>query len=170
MRKYLKRIIVILIFIIIGYFGCSIIQKIKQKNITTQHIQNIPEFSFKTLDNTDFTKNDLDRDKPKLIIYFNSECEFCQSEAIRIQKNLIDFKGIQLVFISYEPIEKIRSFAEQYKLLNKENVIFLEGEKLFFVNSLDVKKFPYMLLYSKEGKLIKEFKGATKIEIIIKAL
>ena len=170
MKKNIKLIIAIVLISIISFLGYSISKKISYKKEVTERIKTIPKFSFLSLNNVDFTQNNLAINNNKLFVYFNSECEYCQSEATQISQNLEEFKETQLIFISFEPLEGIKEFAKTYNLLDKENVIFLHDSKLEFSEIFDAKSIPFLLLYSKDNKLIEKYKGATKIENITKFL
>jgi thiol-disulfide isomerase/thioredoxin len=170
MKKYLKLFIAIVLISIIGYLGYSIATKLQHKKEVTARIKTIPAFSFKTLDGKIFTNKNLDKTKPKLFVYFNSECEFCQAEAESIHKELDNLKNIQLLFISYEETDKIKAFAQQYELLNVKNIVFLEDKNIEFAPLFGAKGIPFMLLYDKDNKLIQKFRGVTKIEKIVSHL
>lgn len=170
MKKQLKIVIAVLIISIIGFLGFKIGSQLNHKKEVAERIQSIPDFSFKTLSGDAFTHKDIDTKQPKLFVYFNSDCDFCHAEAQQIYDNLEKLKGIQVVFISFEPATSIKVFAEQYKLANEENIVFLEDVDILFSRLFDAKSIPYMLLYSKDNDLIKKFKGSTKIENILKAL
>lgn len=170
MKKYLKPIIGIFLVSIIGFLGYNITKKISYKATVTERIKSIPEFSFLTLERKAFTSKNLAKDFYKLFVYFNSECEYCQSEATQISENLENFKNTQLAFVSFEPMEGIKQFAIDYHLNDKENVVFLHDKKLEFAKIFDAKSIPFMLLYSKDNQLIKKYKGATKVDNILKYL
>jgi len=168
MKKQLKLIIALIIVSIIGFLGYSIYGKINHKKEVAARIKTVPAFSFKTLDGNLFTNKNLDETKPKLFIYFNSDCEFCQSEAESIHKQINNLNKVQLIFVSFEEIDKIKTFATHYQLLNVDNIIFLEDANFKFEPLFDAKGIPFMLLYSKDNRLIKKFNGVTKVENILK--
>jgi len=170
MKKYLKTIIGIILISIIGFLGYNITQKITYKKKVAERIKTIPVFSFLTLNNEGFTQNDLATNKNKLFIYFNSECEYCQSEATQISQNIEQFIDTQIIFVSFEPIEGIKQFAENYNLYDKKDMLFLHDKKLEFSEIFDAKSIPFILLYSKDNLLIEKYKGATKIGNILKHL
>lgn len=168
MKKYLKIIIGVILISIIGFLSHNITKKINYKNEVAKRIKTIPEFSFLMLTNEVFTKNGLTKNTNKLFVYFDSECDYCQSEATQISENIAQFKDTQLLFISFEPIVGIKKFAMDYNLLEKENVIFLHDKESEFSEIFDAKSIPFILLYNKDNQLIKKYKGATKIENILK--
>lgn len=168
MKKYLKLLIGILLVSLIVFLGYNISKKISYKKEVVERIKTIPEFSFLTLNNETFTEKELTKNIYKLFVYFNSDCDYCQSEASQISENLVLFKKTQLLFVSFEPVEGIKQFAKTYNLFDKENIIFLQDKVMIFEELFDVKSIPFMILYSKDNQLIEKYKGATKIDNILK--
>lgn len=168
MKKYLKPLIGIILISVFVFLGYNILKKISYKKEVAERIKTIPNFNFLTLNNEGFTQNDLATNKNNLFVYFNSECDYCQSEATQISENLTKFKTTQFIFVSFESIEGIKQFAEIHYLLNKENIVFLQDKEMIFEELFDAKSIPFMLLYSKDNQLIKKYKGATKIDNILK--
>ncbi|WP_435264297.1 peroxiredoxin family protein [Tenacibaculum sp. nBUS_03] len=116
-----------------------------------------------------FTKDSL-ASKSTVFVYFNSDCDYCQSEATKIQQRIADFKHMQLIFVSFERKEGIKKFAKEYKLDNQENVIFLEDVKGEFSKLFDVNSIPYIVVYDVNQGLLKKFKGATKVDAILELI
>jgi thioredoxin-related protein len=103
-------------------------------------------------------------------VYFNSDCDYCQSEATKIEERLGHFKEVQLVFVSFEEQKNIIDFAKEYKLYKKENVVFLEDKEMVFSQIFDVNSIPYIVVYDKDKNFLQKFKGATKIDNILAVL
>ncbi|REH46350.1 hypothetical protein C7448_10820 [Tenacibaculum gallaicum] len=61
-------------------------------------------------------------------------------------------------------------FSKSYKLDNQKNVTFLEDTKAKFATIFDVNSIPYIVVYNKNQQLVQRFKGATKIEDILKVI
>lgn len=154
---------------VIGFIGYKVATKISNKKEISERIKTIPNFTFHTLDGMEFTRNNLGN-KTIIFIYINSECDYCQSEAIKIQKRLPDFEDAQLIFVSFETAEDIQKFAKDYKLDNQENILFLEDRKGKFSEVFDVSSIPYIVIYDKDKNFLKKFKGATKIDKILEVL
>ena len=157
MKKKIKLLLAIFLFIVIGFLGYKISSKLIHKKEVAERIKVIPNFSFYTLDGNEFSDKNLQK-KPSVFVYFNSECNYCQSEAKKIQERLLDFKGVQLIFISYEEKEAIQQFAKEYQLANQENVLFLEDRKGEFSKLFDVNSIPFMVIYDEDKKLLQKFK------------
>lgn len=170
MKKALKILIPILVLSLLAFMGYKVVSKINHKKQVSENIKKMPTFSYLTLDNKVFTEEDLAQNKPTLFIYFNSECDFCNHEAEMVQQNLEQLKAIQVVFISYEPVDKIKQFATKFKLLNHANISFLFDTKITFATTFDVKSMPCLVLYDKENNLIEKIKGQVKIETVLNKL
>ena len=170
MKKILKIVIPILIISLLAFMGYKVVSKINHKKQVAENIKKMPAFSYLNLENKIFTNENLEEGKPTLFIYFNSECDFCNHEAEMVQQNIEELKAIQVVFISYEPIEKIKQFATKFKLLNHANIYFLSDSKITFATTFDVKSMPCLVLYDKENNLIEKIKGQVKIETVLNKL
>lgn len=169
MKRKIKLLLGVFLLSTLGFLGYKIVSKLNHKKEVAIRIKTIPNFSFQTMKGEIFTQDNLAK-KPTVFVYFNSECEYCQSEAIKIQERLSDFKEIQLIFISFEEKETIKQFAKEYQLINQENVLFLEDRKGEFSELFDVNSIPYMVIYDANKKLLKKFKGTTKVDKILDVL
>ena len=170
MKKILKIVIPILVISLLAFMGYKVVSKINHKKQVAENIKKMPAFSYLNLENKIFTNENLEEGKPTLFIYFNSECDFCNHEAEMVQQNLEQLKAIQVVFISYEPVDKIKQFATKFKLLNHANISFLSDTKVTFATTFDVKSMPCLVLYDKENNLIEKIKGQVKIETVLNKL
>ena len=170
MKKYLKIILPVLFMVLFGFLIFQITSKINHKKEVEENIKTIPKFSFQNINGGVFTDQNIIKNTPTIFIYFNSECEFCNEEAEMIKESIEKFKGIQLVFISFEKPDLIKAFAIKHKLNIYDNLNFLSDTKITFATTFDVKSLPCLVLYDKNQRLIEKIKGQTKAEILIKKL
>lgn len=169
-KRKLKNIILILALGISVLLGYQIVKKFQEKQKLVQSIETIPNFSFKTVDDSWFTKEHLHGGLPIVFLYFNSECGFCQHEAKNISENIHLLKDIQFVFVSIEPIEKIKRFSEQNRIGNIRNVIFLHDTDDSFSKLFQPSSIPFSLIYDKNQKLLKIQKGQLSVHGILKTI
>ena len=167
MKRTLKIILPILVISLLAFMGYKVVSKINHKKQVAENIKKMPAFSYVTLENKIFTQKSLVQSTPTLFIYFNSECDFCNHEAEMVRQNLEQLKDIQVVFISYEPVEKIKQFATKFNLLHHDNIHFLSDSKITFATTFDVKSMPCLVLYDKDNSLIEKIKGQVKIETVL---
>lgn len=105
-----------------------------------------------------------------LLIFFNTECEHCQYEMKELKKNLASFKNTEVVLMSSENIFQIKKFSEEYGLAGQPNVHFTKINADQIYRTLGSLSVPYIFIYGKDRNLLKEFKGETRMEAIIKYL
>lgn len=168
MKKYLKIILPIAIISFLVIMGYKVVDKINYKKQVAENIKQMPVFSYFDLDGNVFTKDNLPKNTPVLFVYFNSECDFCNHEAEMIQQNLEKLEDIQIVFISFEKMDRIKEFAQKYSLLQHDNINFIADSKATFATTFDVKSLPCLVLYDKDRNLIEKIKGQVKIETVLK--
>ncbi|KLT71625.1 hypothetical protein AB674_00760 [Flavobacterium sp. ABG] len=148
----------------------NIISKINHKKELAEHIKTIPAFNYQDLNGVAFTNKNLKTDIAVLFVYFNSDCEFCNEEAQMIQENIEKLSLIQVVFVSFEQVKQIKSFAQKHSLLNHDNIHFVSDTNVTFATSFDVKSLPCLVLYNKNQQLIEKIKGQTQVATILKKL
>ena len=170
MKKYLKIILPLLFLSVLGYLAYQIITKIQHKKQVEQNIKQMPEFSYNTLENKAFTIQNLRKNTPTLFIYYNSECDFCNYEAKMVRENIDKLNTVDVVFISFEPLDKIKTFAQNHQLINHDYIYFLSDTKITFATTFDVKSMPCIVLYDKDRHLIEKIKGQTKVEPLLEKL
>lgn len=169
-KKTILIIVVVGIFGLLSYLGYNVISKTKDKNQIAKQLEIIPDFEFLSIEQQPFAKSDLKQGIQTIFIYFNSECDFCKHEAQSINNNLDNFKNVQFIFVSTEPIEIIKQFAEQYTLSNQPNITFLYDNLSTFSSQFDANSIPYLLIYDQNQKLIKKHKGQINAKGILRVL
>ena len=170
MKKYLKIIIPLFILAAIAFMGYKVITKINHKNEVAENIKTIPAFSYVRINGKVFSNKDLKENIPTVFLYFNSECEHCQSEAEQIRDNIEKFANAQLVFISLEKPKEITAFATKFNLIAYDNISFLFDSEGSFATTFDVKSLPTVVIYDKKMNLVAKIKGEIKVEVILKKL
>jgi len=158
MKKKLVLFIVLLIIAALAWFGYkSINQLAKNKEavaITADLAKLLAVFNI----------NSLDPSQKTVLMYFNSDCHYCQYEAKEIQAHKSEFKPYQLAFISFEAADSAINFLAAHDLA--QHYLAVEPDKLTATIRGGV---PQVFIY-KSGKLSKHFKGEVKVEAILKVL
>ncbi|MFD2940897.1 peroxiredoxin family protein [Flavobacterium notoginsengisoli] len=170
MKKNIKTILTLLFISSVIFLTYQIVSKINHKIEIQQNIKTIPQFNYQDINGKRFTNKNLKKVTPVIFIYFNTECEYCNEEAIMIQENIQKFKDCQIIFISFEKQEQIEKFSKHYKLDLYNNVHFLHDSKVTFATTFDVHSLPCIVLYDKNQNLIEKIKGQIKPVILFKKL
>lgn len=131
----------------------------------------IPEFTVYTApDSTAFTKSDLQKNKPTVIMIFSPECGHCQTETREIVKNIEHFKNSQILMVTWLPYTEMRSFYSNYNLAQYPEITVAYDKKDFFLPYYQVQMYPKLVVYDKKGKYVNSFSGPINLEDVWKAL
>jgi len=169
-KRTLKLVVLIVVFGVISFLSYKIISKTQEKIAIANRIKTIPDFNLTALNNTEFKKENLKLNVPTVFLYFNSECDFCQYEVQSISDAIDKFKDIHLVFVSAEPIEKIKIFSGQYNLYNNSNITFLHDSTDSFFTQFNASSIPFTLIYDKNQNLIKTHIGQLNANGILRII
>jgi thioredoxin-related protein len=130
----------------------------------------LPPFRLLRIDSISyFSKADVPKNKPVLLMIFDPNCDHCQHETEDILKNIDSFKNIQIVMSTNASFELLKDFYNKYGLANYKNIVAGVEMQYFLVPFYDVKNLPYLAMYDKKGKLMTTHEGTTKIELVIEA-
>ena len=162
--------------VLLGFFLTVAIFSFAQKDTTVPvtppylRFPDLPPFQLLKVDSvTYFTKTDVPKNKPVLLMIFDPNCDHCQHETEDILKNIESFKNIQIVMSTNASFEGLKDFYNRYELANYKNISVGVEVKYFLVPFYDVRNLPYLAMYDKKGKLLTTHEGTTKIETVIDA-
>jgi len=130
----------------------------------------IPSFTYFEADSIRFTERNLQNHYSTVFIHFNTTCEHCQKFANELYKNISNFSGTELLFISEESFSQLSRFRLEYKLDQFQFVKFLEAKNNDFYNVFKVSSVPAFIIYNKQKMLIKKINGEMKIDALIRNL
>lgn len=150
--------------------GSLLVKSIKQKKRIEEKIQTLPKFSFQKIPGGNFESSFINNNTPCLIIYFHPECEHCHYEAEQIRLNIDRFNESQIIMISTASRESLKDFADNYHLLECDNISILIDTSDVFTDTFGPNPFPTTFVYNKNKKLVKHFKGEVKIEALLNYL
>ncbi len=170
MKKSIKILIVGFGVSLFSFLGYQVSAKISSKTKIENTLQTLPDFLFENLKGKAFTNKDLKKKQQTIFIYFNSGCDYCQNEAKLIKEHIDKFNNVQLIFVSIETIDEIKTFSKQYQLDNYDNITFLSDKRDDFTTRFGATSVPYLLIYDQDQKLIKKHKGQLTISGLQKAL
>lgn len=116
---------------------------------------------------TKYTKEDVPKNTPVLIVLFSPDCEHCQHEAEQFVANQEALKDVHIVMISLLPIYKMKAFGENYGLDKMKNVVMAKDPYYLLPSFYQIRNLPYLALYDKKGNLIQTFEGSVGVEKIV---
>jgi peroxiredoxin len=165
MRKILRMLIIIVIFCFWGYLGYGIYSKANKKERVAVKIATLPDFTFKRIDGKKSTKKHI-LGKALWLIFFHTDCEFCQMEAENIQE-FGELNNLKIWLVSSENPDTLKQFSNRYALPKLRHVQVLNDSLHLGYHTFDVTSSPTSFLYSADGVLIKQYKGVVKVETVL---
>lgn len=118
----------------------------------------VPPFRIVQADGRVFLAQNLPVGKPIVIIYFSPECEECQKLTAGLLSRLNEFSDVSFAMITYQPRENIAGYIKKNSLDKYENIFAgTEFPTLFVRDYYNIMNFPYMVLFNKNGDLIKRY-------------
>ena len=114
--------------------------------------------------NATFTKADLPKKKPVMLMVFSPMCEHCKLETEEMIKNIDKFKNSVIVMATMMPYDSMMSFRDKFKLADYDNIIVGQDTQFFLPVYYKISNLPFLAFYDKKGKLISIFEGSLPIE------
>ena len=164
----MKKLFSLLVIITVGLSGWS--QKDSVPAPPYLRFPTVPPLKLLKVDSvTYFTKDNLKKNRPSLIMIFNPGCEHCQHETKEITANIEKFKNIQIVMTTPESFEKMKEFYKEYKLKDFPNITVGRDEHFTLPTFYYIHNLPFMAFYDKKQKLISVHEGSFGVEKILAA-
>ena len=129
----------------------------------------VPPFTLVKTDSGLITKQDLKKNQPVILMYFNPECSHCRHQLEDMLNRMEELKEIQIILATYRSIEELSLFQEKYKLAEYPNILAGRDTKYFIQPFYKIKNLPYLALYDKKGKLIRTYEGNVKVDTLVEA-
>ena len=144
-----------------------IIERVNHKRLTRQELQNLDNFPLFDFDSARFY---LSSNRKTIVVYFDSGCDHCQYELNQIFINKNSFKDSDIILMSSELISTIKHYAERNCPRDLGNIRFTKINQDEAYETFGSLAVPQIFIYGADGILIKEFKGETKIDVVLQYL
>ena len=145
-KKWLKLSAVILPLILIGIMA-YLYHTIQDKKAKLKILQEMPNLSLKTISGDLYSFKNLDNGRNKVLIYFSTKCHYCEAEAEELSKIHLQYSDIEWIWVSSNKLEDIKKFAEQYHLVNIENIKWCHDDMAKLYSTYNMSSVPYFLIY-----------------------
>lgn len=170
--KNIKLIIVISILLVSAIMLFHIIMKIKNNKEISHNLREIPEFRLQRVFKDGYFTNDslFKNNNSVLIIYFNTECKYCNYQIRYINEQLVKFKDFQVLLISIEEPDILKQYFTTSDLINRDFIYILFDKEMQFERVFGKCPFPTSFIYNRNKELVKIFKGEVKVEALLRYL
>lgn len=170
MRRKIVAAMMAAALIFIVFLVYRIYASVLAKREVAKRIAVLPEFDFKTLDGKIFHRGHIPNDIPTALIYFNTSCPHCNAEIEDILTHSTLLDSVYFLVISRQKPELLSQFFHEKKLDDWNNIVVLADTRDLFPKTFGTAMVPTLLLYGKDRRLVKIFKGETSTKAIRKAL
>ncbi len=131
----------------------------------------LPKFTIMRLpDSTSFTREDLPRKKPSIIMLFSPDCEHCKHAMHDLLAKYDEWKNAELVLVSSLDFEHIRKFYDDYQLSKYPNIVIGRDGSFYLGSFYKIRSYPSLYVYDKKQKLVTEFLGKINPDDLLKVL
>ena len=139
-------------------------------NVSAQSAK-VPPFKIVQSNGEVFRAHDLPMGKPIVIIYFSPGCDHCDFLTKELLKRQAEFTNASIIMITWQPVEIVAAFVQQYQLAKHRNIyVGTEGTNFFVRNYYKIEHMPFMALYTKNGDFIQQYSNETKLPALLKEL
>lgn len=159
-KKVISKLIIGVVVFVASILVVGLASKLKEKDSLESKQQAISLIGVEYLGSALPEKEDI------ILILFHPSCDFCQTDAQLVKKQIDQFKNINLIWVSYDDKDSIAQFSKSYELDNLENVHFAYMDVEVMLDRYGNVKFPTFLAY-KNGALLQKFVGVTKPEELL---
>ena len=121
-------------------------------------------------DSTVFTNENLKKNTPFILMFFNPDCEHCQKETKELMAYKEELKGIQILMVSASPYKEIKDFYETYGLSSMPNIKLGQDVNSKLGSIYKLRTFPSIFVYDNRGTLAKAFVGNIGVPAILDAV
>jgi thioredoxin-related protein len=125
-----------------------------------QYKKSLPPFDIQQANGSHFRVADLKKNQPVMLVYFDPDCDHCVLFAKELMKQINAFNNVQLVMITYVPIQSLKNFVTQLDLGKYPGIkVGTEGSSFIVRYHYNIIQFPYLALHDKNGSLFATYES-----------
>ena len=141
-------------------FSMLIIVSFRAQSTQKPPKKGIPPFDIQMVNGQHLKSSDLKKDQPLMLIYFDPTCDHCQLFINDLLKKISLFKEVQIVMITYVPLDQVKSYMAGSELSKQPGIkVGTEGTTFVVRYFYDIVQFPYIALHKKDGTLISTYES-----------
>lgn len=112
-----------------------------------------------------YTNTDIEHEKV-LLVYFNTECDFCKEEVGEFKSRIKELSDLQLLLVSEESQATLQEFVKNNNLNQKPFTVLQSVDNQFY-KTFGATSTPYALIYQ-SGELKATYKGLATVDAYLK--
>ncbi|MEJ7611700.1 MAG: hypothetical protein WKF88_11025 [Ferruginibacter sp.] len=162
----------IFIVLAIAFLSPAVFAQISDDSIPAyMRIPTVPPFKLMLApDSMPFTKDQLKKKKPVIIMIFSPDCDHCLHSTEDMLAQYNDLKKAEIIMATALAFQHVKKFYRDYKLADYPAVKAGMDNTNFLGLFYEVRSYPAIYLYDKKGKFKAFFGPHTKWKEIAKSL
>lgn len=146
---------------------CICFSCVAQQNTKT----GIAPFKITLVNGKTYGYNQLKKNTSTVLIYFSPTCDHCKDFTHELMKHENALLHKQVIMITYVPMEELKPFDSAYHISSKPFCkIGTEGYSFIVRKYYNIERFPYIVIYNKNMKLVKKLSPADTPEVLVKEI
>ncbi|PWS32236.1 TlpA family protein disulfide reductase [Pedobacter paludis] len=139
-----------------------------KKGNTNRAGENFPESTLTTLDGKVMDTREWSRGEAFLLFYFSTDCPHCQKELIEMKKESRLLEKRKILMVTWNRnFDEVNEYGKQSGYAELENVTIAVDSDRNLASHFSIRSFPFIVLYSKDRKFIKSFRGEIEPKVIL---
>lgn len=146
-------------------------QEEKKKNVNTMEGVGtaLPAFSFELPNGKQLTPEDLPKDQPVVVFYFDPDCDHCNEQARLISEKPHLFEGVTLIWVSWAENHDLNiAFGKKYFMELGTRLYMVRDTKYAIDTYFGYSEVPSIYVYNRKGLRTATFRTETFPEILVK--
>lgn len=164
-RKYIVRFKPMKLFFCISFVFASVF------GVAQQTADKIPSFKIVLSNGSFFSKENIKKNKPVILIYFSPDCDHCKLLMKDLFKRITDFNKAEIVMITFKPLKEVDEFIEAYKIKQYPNITVGTEVPIYFIRYFyNLSNTPFTALFDRKEKLVYAYRKETSVADLIDRL
>lgn len=166
MKRFVLFILIIIFIIIIS----AIVKQVIIKNSKNSDDKNIPQVELNDIYGQRIQLSNICDELPIILLYFNTECEFCESviEDLLLHKTMLS--DVCIIFVSQESINTLKEYMGKHPINTFPHCMILSDDRFDLTEELGILAPPMWFVYDTNGHLVKSSQGIITAKSIKKIL
>lgn len=131
----------------------------------------LPRLSYRDASGNGARINGADPSRRTAIVLFNSQCEHCLYELDAFEHRLSEIDGARVYFLTSEAALPSAVIAKRWPALVTSRLVSWGTVRAQDVRGeLRTAVIPAVFVFDEKGRLVKQFRGETKFDLLVRAL
>ncbi len=163
--KKIQFLFVTIFLVTVFTTSLLIFLKSKQNTEKENNIKSIPEFTFRNIDSTVFSKKNILRGNT-IFYFYDSQCSECKKLAKKMANISLSLENYEVLWISQESTDITKNYA---KSLNGYKGVFLVDNHNISFDTFGINSVPTLLIY-KNNIFTYKIRGDAKESFLMKKI